>query len=407
MNPASPGTGFSPPESDHDRFLDCISRVEAVSQERAREIERLRLLLYGARAGQHLYRAWQVLRGNPRYRWKPDANSVDPATVHGYHDLVIEGLQIRFHLAALADNRGTGRVARTLLDQFKILADASAGTPVTAAPPVHFFAAPHWGPATLPPRSCVVIHDAIPLATTRYPEQQRAVFERRCREVIRQADQLIAISRTAEDDIIRLLGAPREKIRIIPNGITRLPVAPQSPPALPASPYLVYVGGGEHHKNLRVVFEALGRPEASGIGLAMIGDNSFLHPVADVFRVADRVHFFGRLDDASVGQLITHSLALVFPSLHEGFGLPPLEAALLGIPSICSRRPAMTEFMENAALFAEPDAPGEWAQHIRALADSPVLRTETATRAYHTAAALDWTSASRTYVDALKSMSRP
>lgn len=401
----SSGTGSA--ESDRDRFLASITRIETVSQQRDREIERLHGLLYGASAGQHLYRAWQVLRGNPRYRRKPATAKVDPATVEGWHDLVIEGLRVKFHKAALADNCGTGRVARELFNQFKILAAASSRTPVTDVAPVHFFAAPHWGPATLPPRSCVVIHDTIPLITPGYPEGQRAIFEHRCLEVIPQADQLVAISQTTADDMVRLLKAPRGKLHIIPNGISRLPVTPSAVPGLPASPYLVYVGGGDSHKNLPVLFDALRQPEAARIHLVMVGENEFLRSFAEVCGIADRGRFLGRQDDAVVGHVIAGSLALVFPSLHEGFGLPPLEAALLGVPSICSRRPAMTELLAGAALFAEPDSPGEWAQHMHALATCPALRNAVAARARVAAEKLQWSSAAQSYVAAFKAMRQP
>lgn len=392
------------PPSERDRLLDRILRIEKAAQSRDREVERLRGLLYGASLGQHLYRAWQVLIGNPHYRRNKPVAKIDPATVSGYHDLLIEGLRVKFHKAALADNRGTGRVACELFRQFQALAAASADTPAINAPPVHFFAAPHWGPAILPPRSCVVIHDTIPMVTPGYPEGQRSIFENRCREVIRQAGKLITISQTSANDISRLFGVPLEKLQVIPNGVSRLPVATSVAATLPSAPFLVYVGGGDSHKNIRIVLEALGRPEISGIHLVMIGDNEFFRPVAEACGLADRVHFLGRQDDYVVGYVISRSIALVFPSLHEGFGLPPLEAALLGVPSICSRRPAMTEFLETAALFAEPDSPEEWAQHIRELAHSPLLREETAGRAHQTVADLTWLGAARTYVDTLRTI---
>lgn len=396
----------APTPSERDRLIAAIAKIEATSQARDREIARLRRLVYGASAGQHLYRAWQVLRGNPNYRRKPDPATVDPATVEGWHDLVIEGLRIRFHKAALADNRGTGRVARELFVRFEALAQASAGAPPGPSDPVHFFAAPHWGPATLPPRSCVVIHDAIPMIAPGYPEGQRAIFEQRCRSVIGPAEKIVAISRSCADDIVRLLDAPREKIVVIPNGVSRLPVAPAKPPPLPPSPYLVYVGGGDSHKNLPVVFEALALPGMTGLRLAMVGENTSLRPLAEAFGVADRVRFLGRLDDDAAGHVVAHALAMVFPSLHEGFGLPPLEAALLGVPSVCSRRPAMTELLEGAALFADPNAPEEWAARIRELAGSPPLRQDVAANACLAASALDWNKTARAYIDALRDMSR-
>jgi glycosyltransferase involved in cell wall biosynthesis len=392
------------PPSERERLLDRILRVEKVAQSRDREIERLQSLLYGATVGQHLYRAWQVLTGNPHYRRKKLIPKIDPATVSGYHDLLIEGLRVKFHKAALADVRGTGRVARELLLQFQALADASAETPALDAQPVHFFAAPHWGPALLPARSCVVIHDTIPSLTPGYPDGQRAIFENRCREVIGQAEKLITISRTSAHDISRLFGVPLDRLHIIPNGVSRLPVSASTGVILPAAPFVVYVGGGDSHKNIPVVLEALTRPEISDIHLVMIGDNEFFRPVAEVCGIADRVHCLGRQDDAVVGHVITRSAALVFPSLHEGFGLPPLEAAVLGVPSICSRRPAMTELLADAALFAEPDSPEEWAQRIHAITTSPALRNSVAARAQAAAETLQWPSTARSYLAAFKSM---
>ena len=69
--------------------------------------------------------------------------------------------------------------------------------------------------------------------------------------------------------------------------------------------------------------------------------------------------------------MIKGAAALVFSSLYEGFGLPPWEAALLGCPAICSKRPAMTELLQGCVLFVEPDQPKAWAEEIDRLCKNP------------------------------------
>lgn len=400
------------------RNFSLLKKIAETRASHEAEIARLRHRLHGAGVKQHLYRAWQVLRRNPHYCQTPPSvppkplPRLDPSQISGYLDLFIGDLQVRFHQAALADDRGTGRVARALLQEFKTLALTTPSTPVDARPPrrvVHFFSAPHWGPEILPPRSSVVIHDTIPLLTPDYLESQQAIFTQRCLSVIQQAAQLITISQTSANDLSRFFAVPRESLVVIPNGVTPLPpasdfAATAALPALPPAPYLVFVGGGDRHKNIEIVFEALTRPAARGVHLVLIGKNQNLRSAAEVFNLTDRVHFFGYVDDAVMHHLVQHAVAMVFPSLHEGFGLPPIEAALLSVPSLCSRRPAMTEFLAGAALFAEPDSPDEWAQRIHALVTCPALRSAVAARARVAAEALNWSRSARAYVAAFQSI---
>lgn len=393
--------------------LPRLSQATLAKQYHTDEISRLKRLIYGARAGQHLYRAWQVILGKKHYRQHRSddaptaAPAINPADVSGYHDLFIGDLHVRFHKAAMADNRGTGRVARALFHNLELIAQNTPRDPAVRPVPVHFFAAPHWGPESLPPRSCVLIHDTLPMLTPGYSKGQLAIFENRCRSVIRQAEKLITISQTSAHDISRLLGVPAESLLVILNGVTRLPSEPASAPPLPPAPYLVYVGGADSHKNLEVVLEALSRPAARGLHLTMVGENERHRITSGVFGIEDRVHFYGIMDDTALGHVVSHAAAMVFPSYHEGCGLPPLEAALLGVPSICSRRPAMTELLAGAALFAEPDSPDEWAQRIHALTTCPALRNAVAARARVAAEKFQWSSAAQSYVAAFKAMRQP
>ena len=76
--------------------------------------------------------------------------------------------------------------------------------------------------------------------------------------------------------------------------------------------------------------------------------------------LANRIFFYGHLDDNETVQLLSRAEALLLPSFNEGFGLPPFEAAIQNVPSICSDRPAMNQVLREAALFADPTNQDEW-----------------------------------------------
>lgn len=296
------------------------------------------------------------------------------------HHLTLDlgSLRIRYMLAVLRDDRGIGRVAAALLRELRGLAARAAASGAAAdvgVPDVHVFASVHWCPAELPHPSVVMVHDVIPLLLPeRFPREVddwREVYL----PIIRQADRIVTVSHHSAAGIARHLGIPSEQIRVIHNGVSRLPVGSRPGVLLPASPYLVYLGAYDAHKNLEVVLDALCDPQLEGLALVLIGGNRPYRRRVAERGLGRRVWFLGRLSDPQVGHVLAHSVALVLPSLAEGFGLPPLEAAMLGVPSVCSRRPPMTEILgPEAALFAEPDDPAEWRQAILRLWRDAALR---------------------------------
>lgn len=271
--------------------------------------------------------------------------------------------ELLFAQGPLADQRGIGRVTRELLAGLQA-ASAMPATATSERPCTHFYASIHWCPETLPPGTVVMIHDVIPLLLPQHFPEAAAVWADKYRKIARQADSIVTISESSAADISRLLDIPVQRISIIYNGISRLPVGNGAGLMLPASPYLVFLGSHDHHKNIDIVLRALCCPEAAAVSLVLIGDNLGCRQKVQAYGLQQRVHFLGRQGDAEIGHVLSRALALVFPSLYEGFGLPPLEAALLGVPSICSRRPAMTELLQDVTLFADPDQPEHWAAAI-------------------------------------------
>jgi glycosyltransferase involved in cell wall biosynthesis len=150
-----------------------------------------------------------------------------------------------------------------------------------------------------------------------------------------------------------------------------------------------------------VVLHALLEDCCREVDLAVIGAPNDMPALASRLGLQNRVHFYGRLDDGEVGFLLSRSKALVMPSVIEGFALPPLEAARLGIPSICSDRPAMNEILRSAARFADADSPRQWAAEIHQMVYNTDHRGLYAQRAKELAEEFSWRRAGKELLEVL------
>lgn len=313
---------------------------------------------------------------------------------------------LHFAKAPLADSRGIGRVSRELLASLQRIADfEDEGVSARASTEIVFYSSIHWCPPDPNAQTVAMIHDVTPLILRDiFPPSAVGNWLAQHAPAARRLAHIVTISESSADDIARMLDIPRQRISVVPNGVSMLPVTTVADTTLPVRPFLVYLGADDRHKNLAVVLQALLEPSIAGIDLVMIGENRTEALSAQVkgLGLETRVHFLGRLDDGEVGYVIQHALALVFPSLYEGFGLPPLEAALLGTPSICSRRPAMTELLAGAALFAEPDSPQEWAIQIGHLMRNSAERDGLADRAQGIAEQFTWQRSAESLVSLLR-----
>jgi glycosyltransferase involved in cell wall biosynthesis len=136
-------------------------------------------------------------------------------------------------------------------------------------------------------------------------------------------------------------------------------------------PYFVVLGNLAPNKNIAVAFRALSRLPDPLVRLVLIGgrhDRVFDGPPMPP---DPRLVAAGRCSDAEVAALLRHARGLVFPSLYEGFGIPPLEALALGCPVVASDIPATREVCAAAALYFDPDQDAALAGHMMRLLDGP------------------------------------
>lgn len=224
-------------------------------------------------------------------------------------------------------------------------------------------------------RHIAVIHDA---AVFRHPEHFRtgyAAFHRTLNRILAQRARLATVSAFSRRELASILNLSPESIAIAPNSADHLRNITPDPAViesldLTTRPYFVALGNLTPNKNLVVAIRAVSRLADPAVRLVLIGDRPAVFD-RSAFPVDPRMIFAGRRSDAEVAALLGGAQALVFPSLYEGFGIPPLEAMALGCPAIASDIPATREVCADAALYFDPADDAALAAHMADLLSRP------------------------------------
>lgn len=218
------------------------------------------------------------------------------------------------------------------------------------------------------PPLVVTIHDLVPIL---FPETMtkwsRWYGRTSLDHVLKAADLLITPSQDTADDLHRLMNVAYERIRVIWNGVddmfyergaTRPPVS---------FPYVLFVGTLEPRKNLYRLRDAMSllRDRGRRERLVVVGGSGWGGVKVD----DERVEYMGRLADSEVKSLYEHARCLVLPSLHEGFGLPAIEAMAAGSPVVAAARGALPEVTGGAAVLVDPERPEDIAHGIEEAID--------------------------------------
>ena len=258
------------------------------------------------------------------------------------------------------------------------------------------FHEPHYVlPPLTPCRSVVTIHDCIHLRFPQYlPSKLGYAYARgQMWAATHQAARVITVSEASKRDILRYFRVPESRIDVIYNAIDERFWHEPDPEDISrtreryrlTAPFVLYAGNIKPHKNLERLIEAFhlmrqGSPELRDVELLIIGDDiskyATLRRAVHRHKLHKHVRFFGFVPDQTLASLYRLANAFVFPSLYEGFGLPPLEAMASGTPVIASNVSSLPEVVGDAALMIDPYEPSAIADAMyRVLTDAP-LRAE-------------------------------
>lgn len=228
-------------------------------------------------------------------------------------------------------------------------------------PACDLYWAPHFNVPLLPVKAStriVTVHDLFHLDHLQTLSFAKWLYAKTVlQRAITQADQLITVSNFSKSRLLHYFPELVEKITVIHSGCDHLSaVVPMAIGGIPPS-FFLCVGNSKPHKNRALLFAAM--QEFSDIHLVLVG------PAEEYDKQLEgRVHFLHSVSEEELAWLYKNAEALLFPSLYEGWGLPPLEAMQLGCPVIASRAASIPEACGEGALYFDPSDANELCEKI-------------------------------------------
>jgi glycosyltransferase involved in cell wall biosynthesis len=268
--------------------------------------------------------------------------------------------------------------------------------------------APHYVlPAGVRCRSVVTIHDCIHLMFPQYlPNKAAYAYARAAMwAAARRSDCILTVSEASKRDILHFFNVPPEKIVVVANAIddhfwstpAEEDVSRVRERYQLDHQFVLYVGNIKPHKNLVRLIEAFAEFRRSGfedVKLLIIGDE--ISKLPELRRSVHRhklhkhVRFLGYQTDQTLAILYRLAAVFVFPSLYEGFGLPPLEAMASGTPVVTSNVSSLPEVAGDAAVLIDPYDVDSIVDGLRRVLSDPALAEDLRRRGLERAREFSW-----------------
>lgn len=244
-----------------------------------------------------------------------------------------------------------------------------------------------------------MIHDAQVYAT---PESYSRLFRMWYKGIQpilgRRNRAILTVSEHSRTEIAHHGVCDAGKIDVVHNGvdhILRVEAEPGIVARLGLEPgrYVVALAATQAHKNIALLARAFAHQRLAGLKLVLVGGTKREAFAASGIMLPANTVLSGRVSDGELRALYEAALCIAFPSRTEGFGLPPLEAMLLGCPAVVASCGALPEVCGAAALYADADDEEVWVAQLRALADNPALRARTSALGMEQARQFTWARA--------------
>ncbi len=277
-------------------------------------------------------------------------------------------------------------------------------------------------PAIKPPKMVVTVHDLIGML---FPNQigwvSRFYWGKWLPWTVRRADRIIADSKNTQKDLIRCLGVPAGKIRVVyPSGHEGFSrdAAPEAVCAVKTrlrirGRYFLFVGTLEPRKNLSGAIRAFseflrGTGREDDFQMVIVGSKSFAHgrffkAIGEVAG-SNNLLFTDYISREDLKALYCGATALVYPSFYEGFGIPVLEAMACGAPVIASAASSVPEVAGDAAMLVDPNDVPAIARAMTEIASQEALRREMIAKGLRQIEKFSWKKTAAETVDVYREL---
>ncbi|MGN6387405.1 MAG: glycosyltransferase family 4 protein [Verrucomicrobiota bacterium] len=268
---------------------------------------------------------------------------------------------------------------------------------------------PIWAPCA----RVGTIHDLAPFRVPGKYDLARMFYGRVIvKRLAAMQDQLIAVSGNTATDLNLFFRLGEERVTVVRNGLDHDRFHPHDRVDASAlarirfglsQPYLLYVARLEHpgknHIRLIEAFEEFQKQSKSDWVLALGGSDwhgaEVIHERIAQSPARDSIRVLGFVADQDLPALYSAAKAFIYPSLYEGFGMPPVEAMACGCPVICSDRGSLGEVVGDAAMIVQPENPDSIRNAILTFYNSESLRSEYIRKGLARAAQYSWEKAAR------------
>ncbi|MBF2056328.1 MAG: glycosyltransferase family 4 protein [Cyanobacterium sp. T60_A2020_053] len=241
------------------------------------------------------------------------------------------------------------------------------------------------------------IHDIIPLVTLYHPPSDKfnSLFYKNITTSLKYADIVLTISEFSRQEVLRIFPKFADKLKVIyqpiPIAENELKLAESdllnrstlNKFGLRKERYLLYIGALEKRKNIDRLIEAyLAVKNKIKMPLLLVGSLGYGSEIFTGKMQSEGIRYLGYVSNLDKLILLKNANCFVFPSLYEGFGLPPLEAMTMGCPVITSNISAIPEACGNAPLYINPNSIEDMAERILEIHDNYSLRKDIINKGY-------------------------
>lgn len=224
------------------------------------------------------------------------------------------------------------------------------------------------------------------------------------------ADAIICISENTRNDLVERYSVSESKV-IVTHLAASIDIGQShGDQQVPSRPFFLYVGSREGYKNFDTLLAAFSKVAAADrdAGICLVGPAFTADEKKQIAELglANRIENYGAVDDEHLAKLYRHSLAFVYPSLYEGFGLPPLEAMACGTVVIASNRASLPEVVGEAGLLFDPDSDDKLAEIMNYILENPAARESFVAKGLARSRTFSWEKTTNQTVELYRSLGR-